>query len=228
MKDYEDVTQFHLTKRTPVIIRLDQKSASTWTRGLDTFDPLYVECMESTLQYLMDNIQGAVFGYSVSDEISLFLRDWDKLTTSAWFDNDLQKLVSVSASLATAKFNDEVKRKGIPHLSRGLAIFDSRAFVIPKDEVVNYFIFRQHDGIRNSIQKLGQSLFGHHAIKGLRNNEVKQKIVDEYPDDSWDKLDAMFKYGIAKRKDESVVTYNVPLFKDDRQYIEDLIYVKGE
>jgi tRNA(His) guanylyltransferase len=228
MKGYEDAFRYYFTKRTPLIVRLDGKSFSTWTKPLETFDMRMSNWMQEAVKYAMAEIQGCVFAFSVSDEISLFLRDWDKLTTCAWFDNNLQKIASVSASLVTAKFNETVKDSGYRLNNGKLATFDSRAFTLPKDEVVNYFIWRQHEGIRNSVQMLGQELFGHAAIKGMNNNEVKRKIEIEKPEQSWDKLDPIFRHGFAIRKDEDAITTSVPLFKEDRQYIEDLIYVKGE
>jgi tRNA(His) guanylyltransferase len=140
MKGYEDAFRYYFTKRTPLIVRLDGKSFSTWTKPLETFDMRMSNWMQEAVKYTMAEIQGCVFAFSISDEISLFLRDWDKLTTCAWFDNNLQKIASVSASLVTAKFNETVKDSGYRLNNGKLATFDSRAFTLPKDEVVNYLV----------------------------------------------------------------------------------------
>lgn len=226
MKGYEDAYRYYFTKRTPLVIRLDGKSFSNWTRSLDRpFDMRLSKWMQETVKYAMQEVQTCAFAYSNSDEISLFLRDWDKLNTDAWFGGNLQKIVSVTSSIVTAKFNDVVKT----NMSNAkLAHFDARAYILPKDEVVNYFIYRQHEGIRNSVQMLAQSLFSAKDIRGINNATLKQMIIDQYPDQSWDNLDPVFRYGFALRKDEDEVTTNIPLFKDDRQYIEELVYIKGE
>lgn len=227
MKGYEDISRIYLTKRTPVIIRLDMKCGSNWTSSLNNkFDIRMSNWMKETVKYAMDEIQGSVFAFSVSDEISLFLRDWDKLTTAAWFDNNLQKIVSVSASIITAKFNEAVKDSGYRLNNGKLAHFDSRAFILPKEEVVNYFIYRQHDGLRNSVSAYANHIFGHKAVQG--KNVVDMKSMLQQNGTPWEELSTVFRHGFAIKKDESQITTELPLFKDDRSYIEELVYVKPE
>lgn len=222
MKTYEQAYTQYLMKRTPVIIRLDGKAFHTWTTKLNRpFDDRLTDMMAETLQYLMQEIQGCVFAFSQSDEISLFLRDYDTLNTEAWFGSNLQKLVSVSASLTTAKFNQLASKYNLP-----LAHFDSRVFLLPKEEVVNYFIFRQHDGIRNSVQMLAQDVLGHKTCQNKNNIMLKEILAETGT--PWESLDVKFRHGIAMRKDETVASMNLPLFKDDRSYIEELVYVKPE
>ena len=106
MKTYEYVTRYKLTRRLPVIIRLDGKAFHTFTKGFDKpFDEIMIDTMQLTMKYLCENIQGCKIGYCQSDEISLLLVDYDKPETEAWFDNNLQKMTSISASMATLAFN---------------------------------------------------------------------------------------------------------------------------
>lgn len=107
MKEYyEAVPKTKLMRRTPVAIRVDGKSFHTFTRGFQKpFDMILMNAMQKTMQYLCKNIQGCVFGYTQSDEITLILIDYQTLTTDAWFDYEVQKLCSVSASMATMAFN---------------------------------------------------------------------------------------------------------------------------
>lgn len=106
MKTYEDVTRTHLTRRTPVIIRLDGCHFHTFTRGMDKpYDKILCKSMQDTMKYLCENIQNCVLGYTQSDEITLVLCDYKKINTAAWFDNNVRKMCSVSASLATLAFN---------------------------------------------------------------------------------------------------------------------------
>ena len=107
MKTYENVTRNYLTRRMPVIIRIDGKSFHTFTRGFKRpFDDVLVKSMQDTMKYLCENIQGCVLGYTQSDEITLVLVDYQNRDTSAWFDNNIQKMASVSASMATMAFNE--------------------------------------------------------------------------------------------------------------------------
>lgn len=107
MKEYyEAVPKTKLMRRTPVALRIDGKSFHTFTRGFQKpFDMILMKSMQETMKYLCKNIQGCVFGYTQSDEITLILIDYQTLATDAWFDYEVQKLCSVSASMATMAFN---------------------------------------------------------------------------------------------------------------------------
>lgn len=105
-EQYENRTRYMLPRRTYTIIRLDQKCGHTYTRGLNKpFDKGYSEDIDNAIIAMLPEIQGAVFAYTQSDEISILLTDFSLPTTSAWFDGNLQKIVSVSASILTAEFN---------------------------------------------------------------------------------------------------------------------------
>lgn len=103
---YEAVPKTRLLRRTPVAIRIDGKAFHTFTRGFQKpFDEVLVKSMQETMKYLCENIQGCVLGYTQSDEITLILVDYKKLTSSAWFDYEVQKMCSIAASMATMTFN---------------------------------------------------------------------------------------------------------------------------
>ncbi len=171
MKRYENVPKVSLVRRMPVIIRLDGKAFHTFTRGfVKPFDTLLMQTMNDTMKYLCENIQGCVMAYTQSDEITLVLIDYQTLTSDAWFDNNVEKMCSIAASMATLAFNSAWRRNvnawavsKIPDwydggtnnpdgmdqgaLSQAMlyssrfdrALFDARAFNVPKEEVMNCF-----------------------------------------------------------------------------------------
>lgn len=103
---YEQIPKIKLMRRCPVLIRIDGKAFHTFTRGFERpFDEILIKTMQETTKYLCENIQGCVFGYTQSDEITLVLVDYKKLTSSAWFDYEVQKMCSMAASKATMAFN---------------------------------------------------------------------------------------------------------------------------
>ena len=103
---YEAVPKTRLVRRTPVAIRIDGKAFHTFTRGFaKPFDEVLGRAMRETMKYLCENIQGCVLGYTQSDEITLILIDYKKLTSSAWFDYEVQKMCSIAASMATMASN---------------------------------------------------------------------------------------------------------------------------
>jgi len=198
MKDfYEDRTRYKLARRTNTIIRIDGKAFHTYTKGLQRpFDEGLMEDMNKTTEYLCQNIQGAKFGYVQSDEISILITDYDDLSTHAWFDNNLQKMASIAASLATAKFNQlrmarfsrnsgiEPKYRDESYISETeielfkLATFDARVFQIPyQEEVINYFIWRQQDATRNSISSVAQANFSDKELHGKKTNDMQDMLM---------------------------------------------------
>lgn len=109
---YENRAKTKLVRRMPVIIRLDGKAFHTFTRGFaKPFDKRMMETMQETTLELCKSIQGCVFGYTQSDEITLILVDYNAIDVSAWYDYETQKMCSVAASMATLYFNRIFKRK---------------------------------------------------------------------------------------------------------------------
>lgn len=106
MKEYESVSKTKLIRRMPVIIRIDGRAFHTFTKGFQRpFDEVLIKSMQDTMKYLCENIQNCALGYHQSDEITLLLVDYKELDTSPWFDNEVQKICSITASMATMVFN---------------------------------------------------------------------------------------------------------------------------
>lgn len=263
MKEYERVTRHHLTKRMPVIIRIDGKTFHTFTKGFEKpFDEVMVNTMQDTMKYLCENIENCVLGYTQSDEITLVLCDYKTLTSQAWFNNNLQKLCSVSASMATMAFNGffvENVQDYLPDINtvpdscywtknaRNInnkdfgnykeAMFDSRVFNIPKEEVNNCLIWRQEDAVRNSIQSVAQANFDHEQLDEKNQNELQEMLWQE-KGINWNDYPTYLKRGsccirIAEtkinEKGESyvrqkwVIDSNIPIFSKDPSYVNNRI-----
>ena len=236
MRRYEAVSDIRLIRRIPLILRLDGVHFKSFTRGLKKpFDEIFKAAMAKTMLELCKSIEGVVFGYVQSDEITLVLVDYKELDTDAWFDYRLQKLCSVSASMCSRFFNrifrDEVEKSDLENKNTyrkkyDLADFDCRAFNIPKEDVCNCILWRQRDAERNSIQSLAQSLYSHKEIIGLNTNILQDKIFTE-KGINWNDLCTYYKRGCACIKDTDTrkwrIDYNMPILSKDRNYIEKLI-----
>ena len=265
--NYENITRYYLTRRMPVIIRIDGKAFHTFTRGFKKpFDDIFVKTMQETMKYLCENIQGCVLGYTQSDEISLVLTDYAELTTDAWFGNNLQKMCSISASMSTMAFTKyfvknvkecermalignvvlfEDDEKYINVLKKAIekgAMFDSRVFTIPKEEVCNYLIWRQQDATRNSIQSVGQANFSQKELHGQSCNNIQDMLMTQ-KGINWNDYSTTLKRGSCCIKaDDSLTEYDevgnicgyikrskwvidneIPIFTQDRNYVEKLI-----
>lgn len=282
---YENTYRFGMTRRMPVAIRIDGKAFHTFTKGFERpFDEVLSNAMIRTMEYLCKNIQGCVFGYTQSDEITLILLDYQTLQTEAWFGYEIQKICSISASMATMAFNkffgDEVHKfheehcrvdeyfdycgnhwdnkeneelYGIYCKKLRTALFDSRCFNIPKEEVCNLIYWRQLDATRNSIQMVGQANFSHTELQGKSCNDI-QDMLHEQKGINWNDYPTRWKRGVAchkvidkvdtkeicepqefgePRKYVKKTTYykwetdlDMPILKgEDRAYVEDLIFI---
>lgn len=206
MKNYEQVSNLQLEKKIPVAIRLDGKAFHTFTRGFrKPFDDYLISAMQKTMKYLCENIQGCVFGYTQSDEITLILIDYQNENSDAWFDYRISKMCSVAASMATLEFNrvfnkeikDEIDSCQLNKYCRAIdagALFDARCFNIPQEEVANLIYWRQADAIRNSIQSVGQYYFSQKQLHKKSCEEIKEMLKTE-ESINWDALPNTYKYG---------------------------------
>lgn len=186
--NYEDRYRIKLTRRMPVILRLDGKAFHTLTRNCKKpFDDVFIDCMEVASRETCEEIQGAKCGYTQSDELSILLTDFDSLETDAWFDYNLQKMVSVTASIMTMAFNN------VYPSSNGKAYFDCRAFNVPKEEVANYFIWRQKDWLRNSLSMFARSFFSQKELMNRSASDVHEMLHTK--GENWVKLDDRLKNG---------------------------------
>lgn len=202
---YEQIPKTRLMRRTPVVIRIDGKAFHTFARGFKRpFDDVLIKTMQETTKYLCENIQGCVLGYCQSDETSLVLIDYQRFETSAWFDYEIQKMTSISASMATMAFNrifnelvreyrfnngenfDLSTKEGEEShyllqayqnaVDKG-AMFDARVFNLPKEEVTNCIYWRQLDASRNSIQMAGQANFSHKELQNKSCNDIQDMLM---------------------------------------------------
>ena len=255
---YENIPKTRLTRREPVIIRIDGKAFHTFTRGFQRpFDNILIESMQETMKYLCENIQGCKLGYCQSDEISLLLTDYENINTAAWFDYEVQKMCSIAASMATLAFNcafdsrvnaidndifngdDDYDFNYLSALHKAQekgAMFDARCFSIPKEEVCNYFIWRQQDCTRNSIQMVGQANFSHKELQNKSCDKIQDMLMIE-KNINWNDFDTVKKRGscytktgkhtvINMQSDEQVerlvweIDAEIPIFTQDRNYVE--------
>ena len=175
---YEVRTKSYLPRRTYTIIRLDGKAFHTFTKGFERpYDTKLMDAMDYTTKKLCENIQGCKLGYTQSDEISLLLTDFDNIGTSAYLGGAIQKIVSITASMASAYFNRYMLENQI---TDKLAFFDSRVFTISEAvEVENYVIWRQQDCVRNSISMTAQSLFSHKELNGVNTSGMQDLCMSK-------------------------------------------------
>ena len=215
MKRYEVSFNQHLIHRCPAICRIDGRAFHTFTKPFARpYDGIFRSLMVKTAQHLCEKISTARFAYGQSDEISILLIDYTRFETDQFFDGKVQKLASVVASEATVAFNEalwKIVNSPVPafaELAKPLeeslfkATFDARVFSVPERDAGNYFIWRQQDAIRNSVQSLGQAHFSHRELQGKSAEDIKAMLEEKSkpldpakPFVTWESQPNEFKYG---------------------------------
>lgn len=235
MKEYESITKTNLMKRTPVIVRVDGRAFHTFTKGfVKPFDTLFLEAMRETALDLFKNIPYVKFAYTESDEISLILLENDFVNDTPFFDNDLQKIVSLTSSMATLYFNNNFVKVIERYAKSGVdvsiyrnkynkATFDSRAFNIPFFEVDNYILDRQLDSKRNSLNAYAQSLYSAKALFGKKHDDLINLLHDKgvhYHD-----IDVALRHGVAVYKvdDRPTFDYALPSLTVDKTFVSRIV-----
>lgn len=192
-EQYEDRARYFLPRWTNTIIRLDGKAFHSFTKGFaKPFSLVLHKTFKDSIFELCKGIQGVKIAYYQSDEVSLLLQDFAFERTEAFYNGNIQKIASVSASMLTAYFNKYLFQNGAEVTK--LAMFDARVFSIPDPiEAQNYFIWRQKDAIRNSISSLAQSLYSHKELIKKNSDDMKAMCLEKGID--WEKLDDSQKRG---------------------------------
>jgi len=258
MKYYEKISSFQLIHQLPIIVRVDGRAFHSVTKGFDKpFDEIMIKTMQETMMSLCEEVSNCRFGYVQSDEISILIYPKDVVNSEAFFSGKIQKIVSITASIATISFYknfiknveewklkiDSSKNKDFEKLQKSYmkviengVNFDSRCFQLPKEEVLNYFIWRQQDAVRNSIQGLAQLKFSQKQRMNKNCNELQDMLHENFGI-NWNDEKIVHKRGTACVKNpveiitpqnETVVRekwtfdYEMPILTQDRNYIENL------
>lgn len=234
MKSYENYNKQFLAPNQYVLMRLDGKNFSNFTRKNFTkpFDMIFIDIMQKVTEYLYNNISGCCAAYVQSDEITLLLTDMKTLGMEGWFNYRVDKMCSIAASMATAKFNNLLyselfyriqSEQNVPsslEYSAGdiseeldkmpLPVFDCRVWNVPNSaEAENVFLWRQRDCIRNSVLQYAQSFFSHKELMNKNIDEVKDLIKNKFSNDSskwWENLCNVVKYGTFYFKRKNLLT----------------------
>lgn len=212
MKAYENVTRYHISPRSYVFVRVDGRAFHSYLKNsVKPFDQTVTEDMDSTAIYLCENIQNAKIGYVQSDEITILLTDFDTFTTQQFFGGNIQKITSISASMAAAKFNQMRIARQLCNVfstngnmkvsDMSMATFDCRVWTVPSQwEAFNTFVWRNQDCTRNSVSMVAQAFFSHKELQGRSTMAMRSMLLDNKT--PWDDYSAKDRFGRIIVKEE--------------------------
>jgi len=253
MKHYKYMSDPTLIRGQAAIIHIDGRKFSTFTQGLTKpVDDILMATMQNTALTLCSKIHGCIFAYTQSDEINLVLQDWFNPEATPYFSWRVKKLASTIAADATLIFNnifseyvvkmgdamgeglldpdnDELQRYA-SHMFKGSFAVDP--FSLPREEVINYMLWRQYDCKRNIIQAYAQKFVGHKAIHGKNTSEQVDMLLEKGID-IYSQADEILKGSAVYILPNSVVfsggddslqyvlDRNIPWFNTDREFVVD-------
>jgi tRNA(His) guanylyltransferase len=212
-RDYEDALRLYVPRRTHIVVRIDGRGFHRFTRDLERpYCRRLADALDVAAVQLAGEMIGCRFAYGQSDEYSFVLTDTEPADAALWFDGNVQKIVSVSASVFTASFN---KAFG------GEAAFDSRLLVIAqRSEVGKYLLWRQLDASANSLNMLASAHFSHKELVGKSSAE-KHDLLHSHGV-NWAKQPSDFKRGRAVVRDAGGgwrVDLEIPVFNREPGYL---------
>jgi tRNA(His) guanylyltransferase len=214
-RDYEDALRLYLPRRTHVVIRIDGRGFHRFTKDLERpYCRRLADALDEAALQLSGEMIGCRFAYGQSDEYSFVLTDTEPADAALWFDGNVQKIVSVSASIFTGAFN-----RAFGGAEAGA--FDSRVLVIAqRGEVEKYLLWRQLDASANSLNMLASAHFTHEALLGKSTSEKHDLLHAKGV--NWAKEPADFKRGRAVVRDARAgwrVDREIPIFNREPGYL---------
>lgn len=179
MKSYEVIeTDRKFMHGLPIYARIDGKNFSTFTRNMKKpYDETLSRIMQDVTKYLVEET-GAAIGYTQSDEISLC---WfcESENSESLFNGKVQKMTSILAGMASAKFAIEITKK-MPEFLDKIPCFDARTCSTPtKDECANFFLWRENDATKNSISMAASSFYSHKELQNKNGNEKQEMLFQK-------------------------------------------------
>lgn len=182
----------------PLLARLDGRAFHAFTRGLKRpYDTRLSFCMAETAAYLVEKNQPA-FGYTQSDEITLAWYEGPEQNSEYLFGGRFQKLASVLAGMASARFTKLVAEK-LPEKAEAVPHFDCRVWQVPSlQAAVDVLIWREDDATKNSISMLAASYYSHNQLQNKNSAEKRAMLMQKGI--NWNNQPDFFKRGSYVRR----------------------------
>ncbi len=237
---YEDIVDYKFLPKIPLIICLNGRSFSKITSLLDKpYCDKFAECMYATALRLSMEIDGAIFTYSFNDEIIVVIRNDQSLETEPWCDNKIQKITSITSSLATLHLNRCIESLNL-NLTND-AIFTSKAFTVPNiTEAINVIISKQQ---LCSYKSINFSCLYEFLNKDHDKNNIKEMIqgtsldekinlLHQECDINFNDYPTAFRRGVAcYRQPKAIngvlkykwaINYEVPIFTSEQSFLSNI------
>ncbi len=217
--DFEDALRLFLPRRSHFVVRIDGRAFHKFTEGLERpYCQALADALDQAALHLCKEMIGCRLAYGQSDEYSFLLTDFERADSALWFDGNVQKIASVSASIFTGVFNRAFG-------SDRIAAFDSRVMVISRRaDVEEYFLWRQMDASANSLNMLASAHYSHQELVNKSTSEKHEMLHAKGI--NWARQNADFKRGrcvVRTPSGEWKVDLEIPIFNREPAYLDALL-----
>jgi len=190
-------TSRKLIPRLPVLVRLDGKNFSKFTKGLKKpYDERLSKLMIETTKYMV-KLTNANAGYTGSDEITLVFYS-DNVDNNFLYDGKIYKLESYFAAICSVFFYSKLPEY-LPEKQDILTTFDARVWNAPTlEEAANSFLSRERATTKNSISIAAETEYSSSFLKN-KNGSEKQELLFQ-KGINWNDYPAFYKRGTYIQK----------------------------
>lgn len=239
IESYQNSSDFKLLNKLPIIICVNGQNFSKITSLIDKpYCKIFAEGMSSVMLKLCIELQGAIFGYQFNDEIVIITRNDQNIDATAWYDNKIQKISSITSSIATLHFNNFISSHDVNLL--GTPLFTSQIFAVPNIvEAINTLVYKQQYNFHISIQSacLYELLkkYDKNSIKEMLNGlniDEKVDILSQECNIDFNQYPSSFRRGAAAykvpkivnevMKNKWIINTELPIFTKDQSFLSNI------
>ncbi len=242
INSYKDACSHKLMRKVPLVITVNGRGFSRVTSNImKPFSSEFSNVMCATTAKLCQEIDGAVFGFCFGDDITIIARNDQNAETMPWFQNDIQKIVSAAASIATLEFSNAARSIGLGLASD--AAFSASVFAVPNvTEAINVLVSKQQLSFQSSLNFAVyyelRKKYGDEALEMVqgRTLEEKEEILHSVCGITLNSYDLSFRRGIAYYraptlvsgtsgqifKNKWILNNEIPVFTKDHAFLSQI------
>lgn len=242
IQSYQEITDYKLLSKIPTVIVLNGRSFEKVTSLLDKpFSKDFMDALCATTLKLCSEVEGCILGYCFNDEIVLILKNDQSIDTQPWYNNNIQKICSISSSIATQHFNNYVNSLDLNIIND--ALFTSNVFNLPNNnEISNFLIYKQQSNFYLSVHfaifyELLNKGYGKPEIKDMisnLSNDEKISLLYQECNIDFNDYHSSFRKGVAFYKVPNIkngiidknkwfVNSDLPIFTTDHSFIMNIV-----
>lgn len=217
-KSYYENTQYNFLSRGEcAAIIISGEDYKKFTRKFNKpYDALFLSAMKQTLTSLCAEVPTCIQGYTSRFDIAVFFEAPEEFEMPSWYSFDTNKIATLSASIATLKFNRAFEKSAKSYVLSGNnfdetkkftimqayvaaiedgAFFTAKCFNIKKEKIADYIRLMKEQTSESALRDTALAYFKEEEIAGKSAHHLKKMIYEKAGVD-FDKYPEEFRCGI--------------------------------